>query len=256
MWQTLGEIVYLLPGDLPEGWELDWAAERPGRPRSEWRAHIEVLTAEGRILLIGVSTDDDLEPTPVEVVDFDPDELVYVLGYTLGKGDYWDGRVARQARLGTDEFWVAAVELSADPDDELLRALARDLADANQLDYRIPARAISAGFEPAGSVNGFPDDVTDYTVSWRPVGEVRKVPTLFINVGSKFYAQSRRALGTDPASAPIVEAAGKLSLEFLFDGCSVDVGAQGVDQAAVRAFAVSLRAHPVDEWREMLGIEG
>jgi len=161
-------------------------------------------------------------------------------------------------------FYLRVAEVASTPDDALIDRVAQQLDSVRDLDFTIPPSALADGFQRAGGAPSFPMDVTDYTVSWAPgdsVGATRaeagsmpdKGPTIFINVGSRFYAQSGRTLSSDPATAEMKTESDIKKLDFVMNGSLVSVGGRQVDDQALRAFATSLNAMTQTAWRAQLG---
>ena len=141
-------------------------------------------------------------------------------------------------------------------------------ANLGDITYVLPAH-LPAGWtlkiateRPGGGST--PSYVSDYTVSWVPAdiaGASRSAaialpdtgPTIFINVGSPFYASSFTNVSANPADASITSQDGLLEMRFLMSGSVVRLNGRDVDEAMMRLVADSLRAYDRADWRAKLG---
>lgn len=283
-WEDVDDIVYLLPEELPDGWTLGMATERPGLPRSDWRSHTEILSdaqGNGGLLIVEVHRlgphEDPRGLVPLEegtIGRISTEGFIYFLGFFFAYADH-----AQAADEGSDRdpparaTWrrangltVFVIHLAPDPDDALISAVADELEAIDSLDYDIPRYAVTSGFEPIGSAAG-PANPTDYTLAWMPSpsagedpssvsGSDDDVPSLTMNVAARGWAQNASALEDDASEAEITTPPGSdgtLELTFLFEGCLVRLSGRGVPEETVRAVATSLRAYGRREWRARLG---
>ena len=276
-WADLGDIAYVLPEDLPPGWMVKLATERAGRPRDEWQDHFEFFAGRDGFLILGAhrlssASDFGFGPPGTHAVErSDAGRFMMALAFVLPAKpsaglttapSAKDLR-AREMRWRSDGFDFIVAQLSASPDDALIERIGDEFGRLRSLDFPIPRSAEAAGFTRVGSAAG-DLDTPDYTVSWAPAkfaGENREAaiaapdegPGLWINVGSRFYAQTATGLPTDPSEASVTTRDGVLEVEFLFDGSVVRVGGRHVGEPAVRALAESLRMYERDTWRADLG---
>ncbi len=273
-WARMDDIDYLLAGDLPEGWVVNTATLRPGRPRSEWTYRADVYTDAERdaFVVVGAEVGPPGRPfrgtasPPGAPDDADPDDYVYVLAY-LALG--WDAEEpsARQVRWGSGSAGLNVAHLGADPDDELIRRVAEQHSGTKGLDFGTPSAVTEAGFEFVGSIIDT-EDVPDYTLVWtsedaagrtrEEASETRQgAPSLSINVSSPMYvhvlAGPGATLSDDPDKAELKDDDGRLDLAFLRDGIPVTVGGSGVEPEVVRALARSLRQVSPTRWEDELG---
>ncbi|HWL64404.1 MAG TPA: hypothetical protein VNP73_00370, partial [Actinomycetota bacterium] len=89
-WNELGEIEYVLPDELPTGWTVKVATERPGRPVGEWTDHFEVLENRVRksLLVLGAhhptsEEDESLLDTAGEIKDLSNDNFAFLLVFAV-----------------------------------------------------------------------------------------------------------------------------------------------------------------------------
>lgn len=265
-WRRLGDVAYVLPDDLPSGWAVAWAVERQGRPPDQWTSRSEVLATRDRRRFVVLSAskvdepDRGAQPGFGQARDVSARSFGYLFARTVGVDP--DPLKARAVSGLVGDLSISVTELGDAPDDALLSRAAGELGDSADLDFEIPEPLRKAGFESVGGAPLGPRDVTDYTIVWRPrdligadraAGAAQKTgPVLSINVGGRFYGQARK-LQSDPRSAPLERKEGRLRLEFTVDGSPVTVGAEEIDEEAMRAAATSLRTLGVEAWRKRLG---
>ena len=276
-WDQLGEIEYLLPSKLPPGWKLKTATERPGRPQKEWQEHDEILTTKlhDRFLFLEIhrldtsdQADVSLQSKPGKVDDVPQEEVIYLLAYVVGQTTNGapdpTAMNARGVEWRNSRFGYKVIELAKPPDDQLIERVADRFKGIDQLAFDVRKDILDEGFEVVGRAAGLSGEVTDYTVSWAPpdlVGQNRQAavalpdtgPTIFISVGCRFYGQGFRNLSTDAGTAQVTRSSGVLRMEFLTNGSSVSVGARGVDEQTIRAFATSLQLVSRQDWVAQLG---
>lgn len=265
-WEQLDEIVYVLPETLPEGWTVRVATERPGRPQREWTERSEVLgDGSGERFLVLASTRSDGEPTsgdPGPVQDLPVEAFTYLFAYVLGEDP--SPLTARGVVWGDAGLEMRVALLGSAPDDGLIERVAAELARDPRFEFEIPGAAIEAGFAPLGSSPGSTDDVADYTVSWVPrelAGDDRAEameqaddgPTIFINVGARFYGQGNDSDAVDPMTAEITHDGELLHLAVLMSGSPISVSGRAVSEDELRALAASLVPLDREVWRAQLG---
>lgn len=273
-WSRLGEIAYVVPVELPSGWVLSVADEWVGRPRSEWTTHVEILAKSdwSRFLVLSAYLPDDPEHSGAvsgPVRDEDLRDFRYLLSNTLkvrdiGGLDPFDPRPIRGRSVTrvADRFVFSVLEVSTTPDDAFVTAVAGELARSTRLDFALPPLATNARLQPLAQSAGYPEDTTQYRASWTPrdrIGPTRRDtdrtfdgPHLSISVGCRFYAQGRRPR-FDPRTAEIRRDRDRLSMAFDFEGSSVSLSGEGLDERAMRAAATSLRTYDQKAWRDELG---
>jgi hypothetical protein len=282
-WEDVGDIVYLLPEDLPDGWTLRSATERVGLPRAEWTSHTELLAGargEDGLLIVEAHRlaphDDPRAYLPLEegmIGRTRTDGFIYFLGFFFAYADHGpaaedaDGDPpARATWRRANGLTVFVIHLASDPDDALIGTVADEMERIESLDYDIPRSAVAAGFEPIGSAAG-PANPPDYTLVWvaprspaddpnAEAGSDDDVPSLTINVAARGWAQNASALDDDSSEAEVTKipgSDGELELTFLYQGCLVRVSGRGVPEQTVRAVATSLRVYSRQEWRARVG---
>jgi hypothetical protein len=238
---------------------------------SEWTDHIEVLanTNGGSYLILGAHksssvNEHSFDDTRGEVTDIDVNNFVYLFAYLAPQDALPPAEHARGVRWRTNGLDLIVAEVADAPDDAMIERIAGDFAEVDGLNLQIPASARTQGFASVGSSPGDTSDVADYSVTWAPqelaganrteaVETPDKGPLLFINVGSRYYAQPSATSSTDPSTAPISKEGGSLQLEFLLNGGIVKVSGRQVGEEAVRVLATSLRTYDRSAWRARLG---
>jgi hypothetical protein len=268
-WDELGDIAYVLPERLPPGWTTQSATERAGRPVREWTAHFEILSNETResyLILIaeaGPRVEQDSPVTDGEITDMDVNNFGFLFVYVVGQNPPPQAQ-ARGVGWRANGLNLMVAEVADAPDDDRINLIANEFGEVDTLNFQIPTSVRTQGYKSVGSSPGGTDDAADYSVSWAPQGlaganraeaikQPDEGPLLFINVGSRFYAQSKTISSTDASTAAISKENGLLRMEFLINGSHVQVSGRQVDEEAVRELATSLRTYGHSEWRDRLG---
>ncbi len=200
------------------------------------------------------------QPGPIE--DLPIDDFAYFFIYVVGADP--SSMAARGVGWSDNGVAMSVAQIGSTPDDRLTERVADELAKDADFDFAVPPSAIDAGFAPLGSAAGSTEDVADYTVSWGPAelaGNDRAAatdapddgPTIFINVGARFYGQMGDGQSGDAATAPIRRDGDLLQLQLLVSGSPLTVSGRGVTEEELRAFAVSLVELDRDAWRRELG---
>jgi hypothetical protein len=267
----LGEIAYVLPDHLPDGWVVSHATERPGRPRAQWDSRADVLATADRhrfLVLAAHRSDGQSERTTSEdsagtVHDEAGDDFAYLFGLTSGVDvRQLKGRGTQVQAHGLD---LSVVELGAGADDTFVTNVSTELAEATDLEFDIPPTARRAGFQRLASAPDVPTDVTDYTVVWVPresAGADRSAATsrpeatreIYVNVGCRFYAQAPDTARSDREHAAVTAPEpGSIQMAFLLDGSPVSLAGKGIDEPTLRSVAASLRTYDRASWRNRLG---
>ncbi len=274
-WRELDRIDHLLPTELPDGWVVNTAILRPGRPRDEWAYRADVFTSQDRASVLAVTASlfvppdgaGDIGPgaPPGDPEEVEIDELVYVFAYSGATVP--NDATARQIAWRSGPVTFTVVRAGTGPaDDDLLREVADQLADGDDLDFGHPSAAADAGYSLAATITDT-EDVQDYTIVWTHADDAgmsredasdarEDAPSLSMNVGSPMYLpllSQEGPLPTSAGDAEVVEEEGSLELTFVRDGQAVSVRGDGITPEEMRAFAASLDDVSFSDWKRQLG---
>jgi hypothetical protein len=220
--------------------------------------------SEDRFLVLAstLTGDESSSDHPGSIHDLPVDGFASLFAYVVGTDP--SPLQARGVRWRDNGVELSVPHIGSTPDDRLTERVADELASDPRFDFEVPASAMDAGFTPLGSATGSTDDLADYTVSWVPsemAGEDRAAavdapdegPTIFINVGARFYGQIAALGPGDAVTAPISRDGELLRLEFLMSGAPISVSGRAVTEEELRDFAASLVELDRDAWRRGLG---
>ena len=209
---------------------------------------------------LGADASTEAQPGPIEGLSVD--EFAYFFIYVVGADP--SSMTAHGVAWSDNGVAMSVVQIGSTPNDRLTERVAQDLARDARFDFAVHTSAIDAGFAPLGGSAGSTEDVADYTVSWGPTelaGEDRAAathapdhgPTIFINVGARFYGQVDDGRSGTRRPARSVVTATSLQLQLLVSGSPLSVSGRGVTEDELRAFAVSLAELDRDAWRREPG---
>jgi len=266
--ERLGDVAYVLPAEPPTGWRVAWASERPGRPFSKWEHHTEVYATGDRKEFVVVGADklvrESKNPTrPSAPRETDSDDFGYLFAYVVGaNANLPRDSKAMVSSWRTPQLQMTVAHIAMKPQADLVRRVTKTFQNTTSFAFVAPAK-LADRFVSVGSSAGLTEDATDYTVvyaSAKNAGSSRErgsdlsddAPTIALNVGSRFYAQSR-SLPNGAKAARVETDKDRLTIEFEYRGSSVKLSGDGVTEKQLRAAAESLAEFDRMKWRTTLG---